>query len=81
MGTFATRSPKRPTPIGLSLVRLVAIDGTTIRFKGVDMVDGTLLLDLKPYVTRLDVADGDVRCGWFDTVALDGGSTPASLQT
>jgi tRNA-Thr(GGU) m(6)t(6)A37 methyltransferase TsaA len=80
LGTFATRSPKRPTPIGLSLVRLVAVEGSTLRFRGVDMVDGTLLLDLKPYFADVDVPDGEVRCGWMDTVTLEKGSTPASLE-
>jgi tRNA (adenine37-N6)-methyltransferase len=80
IGTFATRSPKRPTPIGLSLVRLVAVEAATIRFRGVDMVDGTLLLDLKPYFADADVPDGEVRCGWLDTVTLEEGSTPASIE-
>jgi tRNA (adenine37-N6)-methyltransferase len=80
LGIFATRGPTHPTPIGLSLVRLVAIDGTTIRFAGVDMIDGTPLLDLKPYVTRLDEPSGDVRCGWFDTITIGDDITPASLR-
>jgi tRNA (Thr-GGU) A37 N-methylase len=44
------------------------------------MVDGTLLLDLKPYFADVDVPDGEVRCGWMDTVTLEKGSTPASLE-
>jgi tRNA (Thr-GGU) A37 N-methylase len=45
------------------------------------MLDGTALLDLKPYMTRLDQPQGAVRCGWFDTVVFDGNITPAaSLQ-
>jgi tRNA-Thr(GGU) m(6)t(6)A37 methyltransferase TsaA len=80
IGILATRGPKRPTPIGLSLVRLVAIEEATVRFRGVDMLDGTPLLDIKPYVSRLDLPVGDVRCGWFDTVTFGEGSTPASLQ-
>ena len=79
LGILATRGPKRPTPIGLSLVRLVAVDGTTIRFAGVDMLDATPLLDIKPYVARLDQPLGEVRCGWFDTVTFDEHITPASL--
>jgi tRNA (adenine37-N6)-methyltransferase len=63
-GIFATRSPARPNPIGLSIVRLVAITGSTIEVEDVDMVDGTPLLDIKPYVPAFDERD-DVRVGWF----------------
>jgi tRNA (adenine37-N6)-methyltransferase len=80
LGIFATRGPRRPSPIGLSLVRLVGVDGTTIRFAGVDMVDGTPLLDLKPYVDRFDHPTEDVRCGWFETVSFDRRVTPAELD-
>ena len=60
------RGPRRPNPIGLSLVRIVAIDGHTLRFAGVDLIDGTTVLDVKPYVTAFDEPAGEVRCGWFD---------------
>lgn len=80
MGLLATRGPRRPNPIGLSLVRLLRIDGATIRFAGVDVVDGTPVLDIKPYVSRLDQPADHVRSGWFDTVIFDGAITPASLQ-
>ena len=63
-GIFATRSPARPNPIGLSTVRLVAINGSTIEVEDVDMVDGTPLLDIKPYVPAFDERH-DVRVGWF----------------
>jgi tRNA (adenine37-N6)-methyltransferase len=63
-GIFATRSPARPNPIGLSTVRLIAITGSTIDVEDVDMVDGTPLLDIKPYVPAFDARD-DVRVGWF----------------
>jgi tRNA (adenine37-N6)-methyltransferase len=63
-GIFATRSPARPNPIGLSIVRLVGIDGATIAIEDVDMVDGTPLLDLKPYVPAFDDRP-DARIGWF----------------
>ena len=79
LGILATRGPRRPTPLGLSLVRLIAIDASTIRFAGVDMVDGTPLVDLKPYVARFDEPTGAVRCGWFETVTFDDHVTPASL--
>ena len=65
-GIFAMRGPRRPNPIGLSLVRLVAIEGNTLRFAGVDVIDGTTLLDIKPYVTKFDEPTGEVQCGWFD---------------
>jgi tRNA-Thr(GGU) m(6)t(6)A37 methyltransferase TsaA len=63
-GVFATRSPKRPTPIGLSVVRLLAVEGTRLTIEGVDMVDGTPLLDLKPYVPAFDAVAAE-RTGWY----------------
>lgn len=63
-GVFATRSPARPNRIGLSLVQLVRIDGTTLHCLGNDLVDGTPVLDIKPYVPRFDVRDTQ-RIGWF----------------
>jgi tRNA-Thr(GGU) m(6)t(6)A37 methyltransferase TsaA len=64
-GIFACRSPRRPNPIGLSLVRLVRVDGVVLHVEDVDMVDGTPLLDIKPYVPLFDTAETDVRTGWF----------------
>jgi tRNA-Thr(GGU) m(6)t(6)A37 methyltransferase TsaA len=66
MGIFATRGPRRPNPIGLSLVRLLDITAHSIRFAGVDLLDGTIVLDVKPYVTHFDVPNDTVRSGWFD---------------
>lgn len=66
-GVFATRSPRRPNPIGVSVVRLDAIDGATLHVRNVDMVDGTPLLDLKPYLPTVDAGER-VRRGWLDTV-------------
>ncbi|PLC06302.1 tRNA (N6-threonylcarbamoyladenosine(37)-N6)-methyltransferase TrmO [Variovorax sp. RO1] len=63
-GVFATRSPARPNRLGLSIVRLTAVDGTTLHFSGNDMVDGTPVLDIKPYVPRFDVRETE-RVGWF----------------
>jgi tRNA (adenine37-N6)-methyltransferase len=63
-GVFSTRSPARPNPIGLSVVRLVGIEGTRLDIEDVDMIDGTPLLDLKPYVPAFDARD-DVRVGWY----------------
>jgi tRNA-Thr(GGU) m(6)t(6)A37 methyltransferase TsaA len=80
VGYFATRTPRRVNPIGLSLVRILAVEPPKVRFAGVDMVDGTLLLDIKPYVARLDQVKGTVRSGWFDTVSMEAGATPNSLK-
>ncbi len=63
-GIFACRSPGRPNPIGLSLVKLVRIEGDILHLEDVDMVDGTPLLDIKPYVPCFDAAT-DVKIGWF----------------
>lgn len=54
VGIFSTRSPHRPCPIGLSLVEIDRIDGSEIYFNGTDMVDGTPVLDIKPYIPRYD---------------------------
>lgn len=63
-GLFATRHPCRPNPIGLSIVRLQACRENTLDIEGVDMLDGTPLLDIKPYVPDFD-AHTDVRNGWY----------------
>jgi tRNA (adenine37-N6)-methyltransferase len=68
-GIFATRSPARPNPIGLSTVRVVAVAGAVVEIEDVDMLDGTPLLDMKPYVPAFDDR-GDARVGWF-TSRLD----------
>jgi tRNA (adenine37-N6)-methyltransferase len=64
-GLFSTRAPRRPNAIGLSVVRLVSMDGNTLVVEDVDMVDGTPLLDIKPFVPDFDVPDIDVRTGWL----------------
>lgn len=79
MGIFATRGPRRVNPIGLSLVRLTEVSGRVIGFAGVDLLDGTPVIDLKPYVTRFDRPEGEPRCGWFDTVEMREGVSPADL--
>lgn len=63
-GVFATRAPARPNRIGLSIVRLLALQGRVLRFAGNDMLDGTPVLDIKPYVPLLDVRATE-RIGWF----------------
>ena len=64
-GVFATRSPKRPNPLGLSLVRLTGIEGAVLHVEELDLLDGTPLLDIKPYVPPFDERP-DARYGWFE---------------
>jgi tRNA-Thr(GGU) m(6)t(6)A37 methyltransferase TsaA len=64
-GLFATRAPRRPNPIGLSLVELVGVRDTVVQFAGPDMVDGTPLLDIKPYIDGFDVR-ADAKMGWYE---------------
>jgi tRNA-Thr(GGU) m(6)t(6)A37 methyltransferase TsaA len=80
-GVFATRSPTRPNPIGMSCVRLLAVEDDRFAFAGVDMLDGTPLIDIKPYVWRWDAFPG-IRSGWYDaagrpTAQSDGRFTPS----
>jgi tRNA-Thr(GGU) m(6)t(6)A37 methyltransferase TsaA len=63
-GVFATRSPYRPNPIGLTVVRLLGRDGRRLHVRGLDMLDGTPVLDLKPYLSN--VPAGELRRGWLD---------------
>ncbi|MGQ9635662.1 MAG: tRNA (N6-threonylcarbamoyladenosine(37)-N6)-methyltransferase TrmO [Bryobacteraceae bacterium] len=64
-GLFATRSPARPTPIGISAVRLLAIRKGVLEVADVDVIDGTPLLDIKPYVPGFDCY-WNSKAGWFD---------------
>jgi tRNA-Thr(GGU) m(6)t(6)A37 methyltransferase TsaA len=64
-GVFATRAPRRPNPIGLSVVSLERVDGTTLTVSDIDVVDGTPLLDVKPYVPAFDDRD-DCTVGWME---------------
>jgi tRNA-Thr(GGU) m(6)t(6)A37 methyltransferase TsaA len=63
-GIFATRAPARPNAIGLSVVRLLAVLGTRLEVADLDMLDGTPVLDLKPFVPAFDHREA-VRIGWF----------------
>jgi tRNA-Thr(GGU) m(6)t(6)A37 methyltransferase TsaA len=65
-GVFATRAPSRPNPIGLSIVRLLGVDGNLLHVENVDIVDGTPLLDIKPYVPAFDHHEAE-RTGWLAT--------------
>ena len=62
-GVFATRSPRRPNPIGLTVVELLRRDGAELHVRGVDMLDGTPVLDIKPYMSS--VAVEKLRRGWL----------------
>jgi len=64
-GLFATRAPKRPNPIGFSVVQLDKIEEGVLYIQAVDILDGTPLLDIKPYVPEFD-AQVEVRTGWFE---------------
>lgn len=66
-GVFATRAPVHPNPIGLSVVRLLAVEGRQLEVADVDMLDRTPLLDIKPFVPAFDHRTG-VRCGWLEGV-------------
>jgi len=69
-GLFATRSPSRPNPIGMSVVRLLRREGTTLHIADIDILDGTQLLDIKPYIPEFDAHPAS-KAGWFDTPGVD----------
>ena len=62
-GVFATRSPYRPNPIGLTVVRLLDREGNCLRVQGVDMLAGTPILDIKPYLSS--VPESELKRGWL----------------
>ena len=62
-GVFATRSPRRPNPIGFTVVELVDREGPSLDVRGVDMLDGTPILDLKPYLSS--IPEDNLRRGWL----------------
>jgi tRNA-Thr(GGU) m(6)t(6)A37 methyltransferase TsaA len=63
-GVFATRSPRRPNPIGLTVVELLRREGSSLHVRGLDMLDGTPILDLKPYLSSIPAEA--LRRGWLD---------------
>jgi tRNA-Thr(GGU) m(6)t(6)A37 methyltransferase TsaA len=63
-GVFATRSPRRPNPIALTVVELLGRDGRNLRVRGLDMLDGTPILDIKPYLSN--VPEEQIRRGWLE---------------
>jgi tRNA-Thr(GGU) m(6)t(6)A37 methyltransferase TsaA len=64
-GVFAMRGPSRPNPIGISVVCLVRVEGNMLHIKDVDIVDGTPLLDIKPYIPEFDIREVE-RIGWLE---------------
>jgi len=79
-GLFATRAPCRPNPIGISVLRLKNISGCNLEVEGVDVIDGTPLLDIKPYVPLFDQPDGDVRVGWLEGVSAAQAAHPSDSR-
>lgn len=80
-GVFATRSPYRPNPIGLTVVELIRREGTRLHVRGLDMLDGTPILDIKPYLSSVEAED--LKRGWLDEAEqrrrsklLPGGEAP-----
>jgi tRNA-Thr(GGU) m(6)t(6)A37 methyltransferase TsaA len=69
-GLFATRSPNRPNPIAMSIVRFIRREGATLYVADMDILDGTPLLDIKPYVPEFDCHPNS-RAGWFDKAGVD----------
>lgn len=65
-GVFATRYFRRPNPIGISIVQLIERTGLVLKIQSVDMLDGTPLLDIKPYVPEFDIRNAD-KLGWYAT--------------
>lgn len=63
-GVFATRSPVRPSRLGLSIIELLAVEGNCLKVRGVDMLDGTPLIDIKPYIKAFDCPE-NASSGWM----------------
>ena len=88
VGVFATRYPVRPNPIGLSLIRIERVTGNEISFTGVDLTDGTPVLDIKPWIPTFDLPTeqllagaGDVAIGWYAGSLLAGAEPPEPPAT
>jgi tRNA-Thr(GGU) m(6)t(6)A37 methyltransferase TsaA len=64
-GVFSTRTPMHPNGLGLSVVELVKVDKNIVTIKGVDILDGTPLIDIKPYIENFDKVEGEVSSGWM----------------
>ena len=79
-GVFATRSPARPAPLGMSVVRLVNVHENCLEVADIDVIDGTPLLDIKPYVPEFDSYPGS-KAGWFDDSGNQRQCADARFQT
>lgn len=75
-GVFATRSPRRPNPIGLTVIELLRREGRMLQVRGIDMLDGTPILDIKPYLSS--VPQEKVRRGWLAEAEKRSGIEPLS---
>ena len=78
-GVFATRSPNHPNALGISIVRLLAVEGLQLRIEDVDILDGTPLLDIKPYVPAFDHRDPE-RVGWLEKTQRKAGQRRADQR-
>ena len=78
-GVFATRAPTRPNPIGLSIVKLLGVKENTLQIENVDVIDGTPLLDIKPYVPEFDQYP-EARVGWLEEKTGKVGKTKADKR-
>ena len=65
-GVFATRSSRRPNPVGISVVPLLNVEGNRVRIKGIDAVEGTPVIDIKPYIPACDSVENRAKIGWLE---------------
>jgi len=81
-GIFSTRSPHRPNHLGMTIVELAGIENNILKIKGVDMLDGTPLIDIKPYNPDIDCVSGNekIRSGWMEQYT-SGGKKPVIIKT
>jgi tRNA-Thr(GGU) m(6)t(6)A37 methyltransferase TsaA len=70
-GVFSTRTPMHPNSIGLSVVELVSVEENIVTVKGIDILDGTPLLDIKPYIENFDKIEGVTKSGWMKSSTED----------
>ncbi|RJP71204.1 MAG: tRNA (N6-threonylcarbamoyladenosine(37)-N6)-methyltransferase TrmO [Candidatus Abyssobacteria bacterium SURF_17] len=71
-GLFATRTPNRPNPVGHSIVELIERNGNVLKVKGLDAIEGTPVIDIKPYVAKIDVKS-HAKSGWLEGKLLEKG--------
>jgi len=66
-GVFATRTPMHPNSLGLSVVKVVSVKDNIVTIQGVDILDGTPLIDIKPYIENFDKVEGEIKSGWMQS--------------